>query len=512
MAVASREKYKKYWKAAYSITAPERGQKFDLHIHDNAFIYDTTAKEGVRLFASSLVTGLTPASTVWSRPVPSEGTEASDETKEWLESVGDTVFEKLTESNFNSVILEFFKDITIAGMAGLFIWYSDDLRKLVFETWRIEDLYVMSEGGISVDTIYRTVDMTIAQVISRFGEKNLPKALRSVMEGKDFDPTETYEILHVIKPRKNSNPGGLSKNLPIASVYIYPESKELIQESGYEEMAAVVPRWLLLPDSEYALGVLHDAIAPAKSLNQLQYLLLDNVDMQVNPPFILADDGVLNVDTIQIESGSVVMAKEAGNMRQLVSQTNLPYAINLIGDLRQQVQSVLMTQQLLPTDKANATATEVRTRTLLIRKILSPIYSRLENELLSPMMTRIIGLLARNGELPVMSDTVAAELIVDGSISFSTKFDNANTRANQLELLSQQEQFEGSLGGIAQLNPEVLDNYDFDKATISKARKLGVSENLIRSTDEVLKIREERENARQEAIAQEQAANAKPTG
>ena len=78
-------------------------------------------------------------------------------------------------------------------------------------------------------------------------------------------------------------------------------------------------------------------------------------------------------------------------------------------------------------------------------------------------------------------------------------------RAQRSEEVQAMTQFEQSIGALANLNPDILDIYDFDLATIKKSELLGVPTDLIRSPDIVKRIREEKAQAQAQAQQQQMA-------
>jgi len=71
-------------------------------------------------------------------------------------------------------------------------------------------------------------------------------------------------------------------------------------------------------------------------------------------------------------------------------------------------------------------------------------------------------------------------------------------------------------GAVAQMNPDILDVYDFDEMARERADLVGLPARLIRSEDKVLTIRKAKQAAAQEAqdmeMAERAAAGAKTLG
>jgi hypothetical protein len=143
----------------------------------------------------------------------------------------------------------------------------------------------------------------------------------------------------------------------------------------------------------------------------------------------------------------------------------------------------MLSDLLEPLEKANVTATEVRTRVQTIRRLLGPVFSRLETEFLTPLLIRSWGLLRREGLIPEPPDQL-------GGAPLNPIFLSPQAMAQKLEEVDRMGQFELALQQAAATRPELMDIYDMDEAFRLRAELLGVPAKLVRGAKATGTIRD----------------------
>jgi hypothetical protein len=406
-------------------------------------------------------------------------------------------------SNYNAQAFEFFTDICIGGMCGLFIDMAP-AGGYYFEHWSLTGLYCKETlNNSTIDTVYRTLTMTAQEAANKFGITNLPDTMQ-----KDFadNPTATteYEFIHTIRPRMKGgkqSSGKLTKQLPWESIYVHKESEQVVMESGFEEFPVVIPRWMKIPDTDYALGPFNTALPDVKTLNKIREMVLMNMEMAIAGTFVAKDDGVLNPNTVEIGPRSLIMAADVDNIKPLTTAGNFNLAQNEITILQDQIRRVMMSDQLAPAGVANETATAVTQRTQMIRMVLAPVYGRLQAEFLDPLLKRCFGLAFRAGILGQ-----PPQALEQYGASFLPTYQSPIARAQKMETVNAIDQFNQRMMNMLQVNPSVGDWYDFDASLHIMADLLGVPVALIKDDKAVATIRAQKAQAQQQAAQQQFAA------
>lgn len=485
---AQRAVKERFWRDAYDFTYPDRGAGFRGIDSAPRTPSDSTATDAVRMLASSIMSGLTPANARWFKLDVGDDDDAS---ARWLDSAAELIWRAIHSSNFDAEAYETSLDMVIAGWAALFVDEDRERGGLVFEQWPIASVYCSQtrRGGL-VDVVYRLHDLTAEQAVREFGD-SISEKVRDMAVTR---PDERVQFIHAIYPRVDGERGRRADRLPVASVHIEVDAKRVVRESGYHEMPVIVPRWLVAQGTPYGIGPVTDAMPDIRTVNELIRLQLAAADIAVSGMWIAEDDGVLNPRTVKIGPRKIVVANSVDSMKPLQTGANFQISDILINQHRAAIRKMLMADQLQPQDGPAMTATEVHVRQGLIRQLLGPLYGRLQAEYLQPLIERCFGLAFRAGALGDQ-EQLPPSLV---GREFSVKYISPMARAQKLEDVAAIERFMANLGQLAQIDAGVIDLIDKDAATRFVGQSLGVPDKLLLPVDEVAAMREQKAQMAQE--------------
>ncbi|WP_137971995.1 portal protein [Pseudomonas sp. F(2018)] len=496
-----RNPHESVWRECYDYTHPIRGSGFysdimsaDEALRRRARLIDSTTTDASRVLASAIMGGMTPANSLWfSLDVGQE----SDEERRWLDDASQFIWENIHASNFDSAGFEGLIDCVDAGWFALYIDSDREKGGYTFDLWPISSVYCSaSKAGGIIDTVYRCYKLTAEQAVNEFGTE-LSETTQKLAREK---PQELVEFVHAIYPRSTYMVGArMAKNMPIASCQVEVVAKKMVRESGYHEMPVVVPRWMLIPDSVYAVGPVMDALPDARTLNELCRMDLAAGDLAIAGMWIAEDDGVLNPRTVKVGPRKIIVANSVDSMKPLQTGANFEYSETKIARLQASIRKILMADQLQAQDGPAMTATEVHVRVALIRQLLGPVYGRLQAEYLQPLVTRCFGIAYRAGVLGQAPESLAGR-------NYSIRYVSPLARSQKLEEVTAIDQYVQGAVVAAQIDPTVMDNVNLDEAQRIRGEALGVPSAVIRSKADVAAMREEREQRQQEAIEQQQQA------
>lgn len=508
----SRSIYESHWSDCYKYGAPERQQSFSTtqsqksqREQERAELVDSTAAESIQLLVSMIMSGVTPANTIWFQATPDGMDDISHITdgERWLEEVCQFMWRNIHAANFDSEAFETITDVSVAGWG---ILYTDINHKegggYVFESWSIGNCWIASShpNGL-IDTIYREHEMTALAMVNTYGES---KCSTDVVNAATVEPDRRFKVLHVIQPRKTKGAGQLNTDMPFASYHIDVSNKIMMKESGYQEFPCSVPRLRRLPNSVYGNGQMSVALPDAKTCNELMRQTLRAADMQICGMWIAEDDGVLNPYTVKVGPRKVIVANSIDSMKRLDDGVNFQISEYLLNTLQNGIRKKLMADSLPPVGQQQMTATEINTRVEIIRQMLGPLYGRLQSEFLLPLLDRCFGLALRSGVLGK-----PPQELWGANLSF--KFISPMARSQRLNEVVATEQFIASLAQMAGVDKTVLDVVNFDAAANVVGKGRGVPQSIMRTDEEVQQLRDERQKAMQEQqqqAMQQQAAQA----
>lgn len=502
------------WRECYERTFPIRGAALAVgnpHVaagdeavlqafaqHQKARIFDSTATDCVRILASALVSGTTPANSRWTgyRVEGFDDDEVPDAVLSYLDDAADDIWRNVHNSNFDAVNYETAVDDCIAGWSVTYVDMDKD-QAYEFEQWGLANIWTaQSRAGGPLDIVYREWWPTCEQAIQHFEEQG-GTVSDQVRQKNDKNPDERVGFLWTIYPREGPH-GALRYNMPIASCHVELATKHVALESGYEEMPVILPRWMVQPDTVYPTGPVNDALPDIKTLNEAVESDIINREMATVGMWGARDDGTLNPRTIRIGPRKIIPMEDKDSMWPLAPAGKFELSDGLIDRLQRSIRKVLMADHLTPSDKPQMTATEVHVNVELLRQLLGPVYGRRESEYLKPLHERLWGLAYRNRVLGLAPEWLQGK-------SVAIRYNSPMARAQKMVDVAAMDRFETTLAQEAAVfGEQVLDIYDSDGAGRKRGELLGVPQKLLVDERDV----ERKRKARADAQAQQQAIQA----
>lgn len=498
-----RSNWEKHWQELADYMLPRKAditKKRTQGDKRTELIYDGTAVHAVELLSSSLHGMLTSPSTPWfSMRYRDPALQNNDAANEWLELCMDQMYKAFNRSNFQQEIHELYYDLVVFGTAALYL--EGDQDGLRFSARHIAEVTVAEDANGKVDTVYRKFKMTSRAAAQRFGEDNLPTQMTKDL--KD-DPHKEHDLVHAVYPRTEAK-GKLAKNKPVASVYYHLDSKHLISESGFDDFPFMVPRFVKDSVSTYGRSPAMNALPDVKMLNKMSETTIRAAQKQIDPPLMVPDDGF--VLPVRTTPGALNFYRTGtrDRLEPLQIGANNPLGLNMEEQRRNAIRQAFYVDQLLMSQGPAMTATEVLQRNEEKMRLLGPVLGRLQSELLQPLISRSFALLLRNGLLPAAPEQLQGQ---DIDIEYVSPLAKAQRLT---DLQSMLRGFEVMMQ-VAEIAP-VMDYLDSDKLVQYLVEVTGIPARVIRSDEEVARIRRQQQQAQaQQAQMEQQMMNAEAAG
>ena len=503
----SRSNWEKHWQELADYMLPRKAditKKRTAGDKRTDLIFDGTAIHAVELLSSSLHGMMTSPSSPWfSMQYRNPELQQSDLANEWLEVCLDQMYKHFHRSNFQQEIHELYYDLVVFGTGAIYVdMVGDGLR---FATRHIAEICIAEDANGQVDTVYRKFKMTARAMEQQFGRDNLPTA---VMKDSDKEPFKEHEIVHAVYPRPNAK-GRDAKNKPVASVYYHKATKALLSEGGFDEFPFMVPRFVKDSVSTYGRSPAMTALPDVKMVNKMSETTIRAAQKQVDPPLMAPDDGFMLPIRTTPGSLNFYRAGTRDRLEPLQIGANNPLGLNMEEQRRNAIRQAFFVDQLLMSQGQAMTATEVLQRNEEKMRLLGPVLGRLQSELLQPLISRAFALLLRNGLLPPAPEELQGQ---DIDIEYVSPLAKAQKLT---DLQSMLRGFEVMMQ-VAEIAP-VMDYLDTDRLVKYLVEVTGIPARVIRSDEEVRRIRRQQEEAQaaqaqmqQEMMQAEQAKNVAP--
>jgi len=494
----------------------------------NQYILDSTGCVYARNLASGLVSGKSSPTSLWFRLRIGyiDSTETSPPSL-WLAEVERIMYLIFSESNFYNAIATFYYDLVVFGTASI-LCYEDFDNVVNFVNPCLGEYYVDIDHKYRPTIFYREFTMTVMAVVREFGKENCSEAVQKLYD----DPTGSglsREIIvaHAIEP----NTDGRAKEFGILERFKFRECywewggsaspqggsaspPGFLRRRGYEEQMAIVGRWDIVSNDPYGRSPGMDGLPDQKQVQLETRRKAQAIDKMVNPPLV-ADVQLKNQPANLTPGGITFVTGYAASGKPgfaSVYDTKFPVQ-EITEDLTEAKQrlaeiffnDVLRTASQYET-RSNVTAVEWDLRKSESLVMLGPALERIDNEVLRPILERVFAVANRAGIIPPPPPEIQNQMMTIDFVSMLAQAQQA-TKAGSIERVLS---LAGNMAGVI---PGSTDKIDFDYALDKYSALLNNDPKMMRTADEVAKIREDRAHqeqaAQQAAIAEQLARGAK---
>lgn len=464
-ALNRRRDWEQLWQEAYEYALPQRndfGAGFTPGSRRMDRIYDGTALDAVEQLAGSLMGNLTPPWTQWFglKPGPDLSAEEAEALAPALEQAGRTLQAHFDRSNFIVEIHQCYLDLIVGGTAALFVEDADpgDFSAFRFTAVPLSQMVLEEGQGGLLDGAYRTLNLTLAQLQSRYPGVELPPRL--LKDGEE-DAQRRFEVLESILPDRGAYAYTALLQDAVADELV-------LKRSRFSEAPLIAFRWLKSPGEIYGRSPVMKTLPDIKTANKVVELILKNASIAVTGIWQADDDGVLNPANIELKPGAIIpKAVGSEGLRPLDMPGRFDISQLVLDDLRARIRHGLLADKLAPLQSPRMTATEVLERSSEMSMLLGATYGRLQSELLTPLIKRAFAILRRRGEVP--------DIALDGRyvvLDYRAPLARAQGQRNIQNTLSW-------INSVLAMGPEAATAVNLPQAARFLGEALGVPSDLI---------------------------------
>lgn len=486
----------------------------------NQAIVDPTGTYAIRICAGGMVSGLASPSRPWFKMVTSDKRHQLDHASRlWIDEHEDRIYQVLAQSNFYNSFAQECEDEIVYGTSPSICY--DDITDIVrFYNPAVGEYYVACDGTLRVDTLYRVFVMTVSQMVSFFGAKNLPPQVMKDWKGGGSTIDKEWIVGHAIEPNFEVNGDSGTK---VKGAFVYREvywlygqgGEQPLAFTGFRECPFTVGRWATQSNDAYGRSVGMDVLPDIIQLQMETRRKAEALEKNVRPPLI-ADMSMKNQPSSQMAGAVTYVPQLNGGigMKSLYQQQfNLADITADLANLQQRIKvgffndvfMALSANAQLPDAKITAyqAAAIVQER----MQVLGPVIeSKLEN--LRMKLKRVYAIMGRRG----MIDPKPPGL---RGVPLTMSFVSTLALAQKAAALGGIERLVALIGNLAAEYPDAKDNLDPD-ALIGLTNSLLGNPNIILRGPEQLHqirdIRQQQQQKMQQAQMAEHAANTASAG
>lgn len=471
-------------------------------------IYDGTGPLALERFQAAMESYLAPRTQTWHKGRCGVRQVADEkDVKVWADEVSKTLIDYRynPRSGFAIGLPEIFTGLGALGTACLFTELDRAGGGPRYRSIPLVEIFISNGKDGRCDKLHRRFEYTARQAAQAWGEDNLPDKIRAQLSDK---PETKSEYVHCVKPRGDYRPfSRRAADAPFLSTYVSVDAKQAIGQGGFFEFPYHVSRYTTSPREKYGRSPAFLVLSDIKMVNEMSRDQIRILNRLADPPLLVFDDGViekistkpaaLNFGGVNEQGQPLVHAMQFGGNPTAID-AELGQRRNLINT------AFLVTLFQILIEHPRMSATEVLERAKEKGALLAPTAGRQLTELLDPMLRREYRMLARVGALPPPPQKVLDALKGGDGIwrpiaddVWVPVFDNQLTRAARAEEAAGLLRTLEILSPAAQIDPSVLDIFDFDEAGRGIAEINAVNPKWLRSPEEVQALRDGRAQAGQ---------------
>jgi hypothetical protein len=483
-------------------------------------VFDSTGIVAHQTLASSLHGALTSPSIRWfDLRYRSEELNNSKRAVEWIQGVSERVHNELQDSNFNLEINETYQDI--CGYGTSFITLEEVNPKsskwegLNFSSVPLKEGYFEEDENGRILRFYRHLQWAPSKIIAKFGEDVPP----IVKERDEAGGTDKMDLLFVVVPRNNNIAGIAEMNRskapskrPYEYKYILLEGAATLgKPGGYYEMPSFAGRWRKTSGSQWgnspAMLALYDVI----TLNEAREMQLRMAEKMIDPPILAEERAILS--DLNLGASEINIVRSVQGIEAWRAEGNLPISDHMINQLQESIRDYFFIDQLrMPAQQAQPmTATEIQLRYEQMQRLLGPTLGRLANDILDPIISRTVRMLARAGELPE-----APPIVIEADAQWDILYLGSLARSQRVDQAAAIERMLMTVANGAQVLPDMLMVLDPIELVRHMGKDLNIPAAIMRDKDEIEAMQEEQKaaqaQAQQQMLAQQEGEAAKAQG
>lgn len=528
-----RASFLQHWRDLGDFIAPRRPRFFagDVNRGDkrNQKIIDSTASLALRTLRSGMMSGITSPARPWFRLTTPDPKMAEIGTvKEWLSLVTTIMTTHFLKSNLYSALPQVYGDAGGFGTAALFM--EEDMDEVFrFYPQAVGSYSLALNQKLKVDTYVRTFQMTVRQLINKFGRKDeqtgkpdwsiFSTQVRSLFDQGNYE--QWIEVCHIVQPNPEFDPSRLeSKFKKYISCYYesgamkdsnYMSTNDndvkLLSEKGYDHFPVLAPRWEVTGEDVYGTdcpGMV--ALGDIKQLQIGERRAAQAIDKMINPPMTGPTSLRNSKATILPGDITYVDDRQGGGGFRPAHEVN--FRLDMLeqkqAQVRQRIQRAFFEDlflMLASSDRRQITAREIDERHEEKLLALGPVLEQMNQDLLDPLIDNAFDFLVKQDRLPPPPKELSG-------IPLKIEYISIMAQAQKLVGIGGIERFMGFAANVIASSPSAADKIDVDQTLDIYADLTSIPPGIVRSDEDVENMRAERAQASADQAKQEQMMGA----
>lgn len=452
-------------------------------------VFNSTQIISTQKFASRLQSNLTPPNQEWLDFIP--GTEILPENKDealtLLQDSQKKFFGVIENSNFDTVITEYYLDLA-AGTASMLVMEGDDDNPVIFTAVPNAQISLDEGPMSSVDGVFRQhtlaarnieatwPDLTPAgkaKINQLIAEANKLKkdSKVNILEATYFDFKEKKFWYQVILKGTQDN-SNISQPTQVQN--LDTGGSTLLVERRLDESPWIITRWVKVAGETFGRGPLLFALPDIKTLNKTTELMLQNASMAISGLWAVANDSVANLDMVQLSAGTFLPMDRIEDIKRLDVPGDFSIGEAISDKLENNIRAALFDRALPDPSGSVRSPTEIVERVRELAQDIGAPFSRIYAELLKPLAIRVTNIMVKRGllDFPLKFNGRAVKVVPTSPLAREQNINDLESAVQWLQI-------------VQSIGPEVLmGTVKVEDFAAWSAEKLGIDQKLARDKGE----------------------------
>ena len=473
----------------------------------NQAIVDETGMLAARVLATGLLSGLTSPTKPWfSLGIAGQDDATEGPVQAWLAECTSRMLTVYAGSNFYQALGTNYLDLVVFGSSPL-IQYEDADTVIHFYTPCLGEFMFGLNAKLEVDSLFREYTYTIKEAVDAFGLANMSIGTQQSYKTPSNLDTEIV-ICHAIEPNGTVYQGGVPVDRVLPAKYAYREvfweqtsaggqkGGFLIKVAGFNEKPFAAFRWDVTSNDAYGRSPGMDALPCTRQLQIEQRRKAEAIDKMVRPPMVASVS--MKNEPMDILPGGVSYVADPTGSGFKPAFTVEPRIAEMMEDIKEvqaRNRTIFFNDLFLGISQLGTvrTATEIEARQQETLVQIGPVIERTQTEL-DQIVERTFAIMARRKLFPPAPAEIQGRALV---VKYVSLFAETQRAASTTAI----ERLMAFVGGLAALQPDIMDNIDTDEVVEKYASELNVSPDVIRDLKQIAAIRANREQAQQTQAA-----------
>jgi hypothetical protein len=468
-------------------------------------VISSALQEAGTILSAGMQSGLTNQSTKWFKlSLADKDLMKFKAAKEWLFDVENVLYGLLNKSNFYDITPGAYKEMGFFGQASV-LQEKSFKTGTRFYTYTCGEYMFGQNDDLEIDTHFRILNMTLAQLVRRFGLNKLPLPLKANFDNGQV--SQTHVVIHAVLPNYYRIKGKIdNKNMPFLSVYYLRDIENgfLLNVSGYKRFPYHTPRWETVSSDLYGIAPAFNALNKSLSIQKMNEARILATEYQVRPPWNVPKSIAEGIYTPNLLPGGSTVYDDSRPEARVTPTFQVQFDTQNISMLIKEMEENIFSHmhsdifRMISMSDKSMTATEVAIRKEEKVVLLGPVLNNLHRGFLAPT---IYTTFEHAMELDLLPPPPPELIGQDLGIEFNSMLAQAQKMVDTQASV----EFAGFVGQIAQFNPNALKKLNANELIDDYAEKRNVNPRIVNSNDDVEQMIQAEQEAQMQARQMEMA-------